>query len=107
MQVTGQQGGESARQYGSRLQLEAAALGSLMSTSEIKFAQGLLDPVRYLFAANQPSNELEDYTPVSVLVGRAERLETGTRLTSMYLDVLGTVRNQAALLFWFHRLKPR
>jgi hypothetical protein len=73
MQVTGQQGGESVRQYGSTLQLEAAALGSLMSTSEIKsqFAQGLSDPVRSLFAANQQSNELEDYTPVSVLVARA------------------------------------
>lgn len=84
MQVTGQQGSESVRQYGSRLQLEAAALGSLMSPSEIKslFAQGLSDPVRSLFAANQPSNELEDYTPVSVLVARAELLETGTRLIS-------------------------
>jgi hypothetical protein len=57
-----------------------------MSTSEIKslFSQGLLDPVRSLFAANQPGNELEDYTPLSVLVGRAELLETGTRLTSSF-----------------------
>jgi hypothetical protein len=86
MQVAGQQSHESVRQYGSRLQLDAAALGPLMSTSEIKslFSQGLLDPVRSLFAANQPGNELEEYTPLSVLVGRAELLETGTRLTSPF-----------------------
>jgi hypothetical protein len=73
MQVTGQSKAESVRQYGHRLQLEAAALGSLMSSSEVKSlcAQGLLDPVRSLFAANQPNNELEEYTPLSVLVDRA------------------------------------
>jgi hypothetical protein len=86
MQVAGQKIHESVRQYGSRLQLDAAALGPLMSTSEIKslFSEGLLDPVRSQFAANQPDNELEEYAPLSVLVGRAELLETGTRLTSTY-----------------------
>jgi hypothetical protein len=86
MQVAGQQSHESVRQYGSRLQLDAAVLDPLMSTSEIKslFSQGLLDPVRSLVAANQPGNELEEYTPLSVLVGRAELLETGTRLPSPF-----------------------
>jgi hypothetical protein len=80
IQLAGQQIQESVRQYGSRLQLDAAALGLLMSTSEIKslFSQGLLDPVRSLFAANRPGNKLEKYTPLSVLVDRAEFLETGT-----------------------------
>jgi hypothetical protein len=84
MQVAGQHKAESVRQYGHRLQLEAAALGSMMSSSEVKslFAQGLLDPIRSLFAANQASNELEEYTPSSVLVNRAELLETGSRLSS-------------------------
>ena len=92
IQVVGQQAGESVRQYGSRLQLEAAALGSLMSTSEVKslFSQGLLDPVRSLFAANLPIHELEEYTPVSVLVARAELLETGTRLSYPSPTIFGS-----------------
>jgi hypothetical protein len=74
MQVAGQQTQEAVRQYGHRLQMEAAALGSLMTQAEVKslFAQGLQDPVKSLFAANQPSTELDDSTPFSVLVGRAE-----------------------------------
>lgn len=84
MQVAGQQLQEAVRQYGHRLQMEAAALGSLMTQAEVKslFSQGLQDPVKSLFAANQPSTELDDSTPLSVLVGRAELLETGTRLVS-------------------------
>jgi hypothetical protein len=82
MQVNGQSKADFVRQYGHLLQLQAAALCSLMSSSEVKslFAQGLLDPVRSLFAANQPNNELEEYTPLSVLVNRAELLETEKRL---------------------------
>jgi hypothetical protein len=84
LQISGQNYGESVRQYGHRLQLEAAALGSLLQISEVKslFAQGLTNPVRSLFAANQPTHELEEFTPLSVLVGRAELLEMGTRLSS-------------------------
>jgi hypothetical protein len=51
-----------------------------MTAPEAKslFAQGLIDPVKSLFAANQPGHEFEDRTPLSVLVARAEMLETGT-----------------------------
>lgn len=82
MQVSGQRPLESVRAYGNRLQLDSAALGSLMAAPEVKslFAQGLLDPVKSLFAANQPAHEFEDRTPLSVLVARAELLETGTRV---------------------------
>jgi hypothetical protein len=47
-----------------------------MKQEEVKslFAQGLQDPVKSLFAANQPSTELDDSTSLSVLVGRAEFL---------------------------------
>jgi hypothetical protein len=40
--------------------------------------------VRFLFVAHQPTHELEDTTPLSVLVSRAELMETGTsqRFTS-------------------------
>jgi hypothetical protein len=56
MQISGQRPLESVRAYGNRLQLESAALGSLMAAPEVKslFAQGLLDPVKSLFAAHQP-----------------------------------------------------
>jgi hypothetical protein len=37
------------------------------------------DPVKSLFAANQHSGELEDSTPLSVLITRAELIESGTR----------------------------
>jgi hypothetical protein len=68
------------KQFGRRLQMEASTMGSLVSLSELKslFSQGLSEPVRSLFAAHQPSHELEDTTPLSVLVSRAELLETGT-----------------------------
>ena len=84
LQVAGQQSEESVRKYGQRLQMEAAALGSLMTQAEVKslFAQGLLDPVRSLFAANQPITEFDDGTPLSILVARAELLESGTRIVS-------------------------
>ena len=70
IQVVGQQAGESVRQYGSRLQLEAAALGSLMSTSEVKslFSQGLLDPVRSLFAQNSPPMSWKSTRPLAYLL---------------------------------------
>jgi hypothetical protein len=77
---------ESVKQFGLRLQLESSTLGSLISLSETKslFSQGLNEPVRSLFVAHQPPHELEDSTPLSVLVSRAELLETGTsqRFTS-------------------------
>jgi hypothetical protein len=71
---------EKVKQFGLRLQLEASTLGTLISLSEVKalFSQGLADPIRSLFAAHQPVHELEDTTPLSVLVARAELLETGT-----------------------------
>lgn len=83
LQTTTQGMGESVRQFGLRLQFEAAALGSLLDAMEVKslFAQGLRDPVRSLFAANQPAMELEDSTPLSVLVSRATLLESGTQST--------------------------
>jgi hypothetical protein len=84
MQFAGEQTQEAMRQYGHRLQMEAAALGFLMTQEEVKslFSQGLQDPVKSFFAANQPSTELDDSKPLSVLVGRAELLETGTRVAS-------------------------
>lgn len=71
---------ETVKQFGLRLQLESSTLGSLISLSETKslFSQGLNEPVRSLFVAHQPFHELEDTTPLSVLVSRAELLETGT-----------------------------
>jgi hypothetical protein len=64
-----------------RLQLEAAAFGSLLNATEVKslFAQGFKEPIRSLFAAHQPLAELEDTSPLSVLIGRATLLENGTR----------------------------
>jgi hypothetical protein len=84
MQMSGQRPLESVRAYGNRLQLDSAALGSLMAAPEVKslFSQGLLDPVKSLFAAHQPVHEFEDRTPLSVLVARAELLETGTRVVT-------------------------
>ena len=81
LQMTSQMSSESVRKFGLRLQLEAAALGSLLSTPEVKsmFTQGLRDPVRSLFSAHQTEKEFEDTTPLSVLIARAELLETGTR----------------------------
>jgi hypothetical protein len=81
LQMTSQTSSENVRQFGLRLQLEAAALGSLLSTPEVKsmFTQGLRDPVRSLFTAHQPEKEFEDTTPLSVLIARAELLETGTQ----------------------------
>lgn len=71
---------ETVKQFGLSLQLEASMLGSLISLSEVKslFSQGLDEPIRSLFAAHQPAHELDDSTPLSVLVARAELLETGT-----------------------------
>jgi hypothetical protein len=79
LQTTSQFATESVRQYGLRLQLEAAALGSLLDAPEVKslFSQGLREPVRSLFAAHQPAGELEDSVPLSVLVSRATLLENG------------------------------
>ena len=84
MQVAGQRPLESVRALGNRLQMDSAALGSLMAAPEVKslFSQGLLDPVKSLFAANQPGHEFEDRTPLSVLVARAEFQETGTRVVT-------------------------
>jgi hypothetical protein len=81
VQMTSQTISENVRQFGLSLQLEAAALGSLLSTPEVKsmFTQGLRDPVRSLFTAHKPEKELEDPTPLSVLIALAELLETGTQ----------------------------
>jgi hypothetical protein len=81
LQTTSQGSTENVGQFGLRLQLEAAALGSLLDATEVKslFAQGLQEPIRSLFAAHQPSAELEDTSPLSVLIGRATLLENGTR----------------------------
>ena len=78
--MEGQRQQESVRSYGHRLQLDSAALGSVITGAEVKslFAQGLTDPVRSLLAANQPGHEFEDWTPLSVLMELAELLETGT-----------------------------
>jgi hypothetical protein len=84
LQTTSQNQGEDVRKFGLRLQLQTAALGAFFSTQEVKslFTQGLRDPVKSLFAANQPSVEFEEVTPLSVLIGRAELLETGTKQTT-------------------------
>jgi hypothetical protein len=81
IQTTNQLTSESVREFGFSLQLDSSALGSLLSTAEVNsvFAQGLRDPVRSLFVANQPLSELDDIVLLSVLTGRAELLETGTR----------------------------
>jgi hypothetical protein len=78
---SGQSVDESVRKFGTRLQLEASALGSLLPSHEIKslFAQGLRDHVKSLFAANQPAVEFESATPLIVLIMRAELLESGSR----------------------------
>jgi hypothetical protein len=79
--MTGQLPDEDVRRFGARLQLGAAALGSLLPPHEVKslFTQGMRNPVRSLFAANQLSLEFEDSAPLSVLIARAELLEAGTR----------------------------
>jgi hypothetical protein len=46
------------------------------------FTQGLRDSVKLLFAANQPIVEFEEVTPLIVLIGRADLLETGTKQTT-------------------------
>jgi hypothetical protein len=81
LQTTEQAPSETVRQFGLRLQVEAAALGNLLSVPEVKsmFTQGIRDPVRSLFAASQPVAEFEETTPLSVLIGRAELLEAGSR----------------------------
>jgi hypothetical protein len=81
LQTTSQGSTKNVGQFGLRLQLEAAALGSLLDATEVKslFAQGLKKPKRSLFAAHQPSAELEDTSPLSDLIGRATILENGTR----------------------------
>jgi hypothetical protein len=42
------------------------------------FSEGLRDPVRSHFAANQPETEFSDTVQLIVLIGRAELLERGT-----------------------------
>ena len=80
MAVSTQAQVEIVKQFGLRLQMESSAMGSLISLSELKslFSQGLKESVRSLFLAHQPLHELDDTTPLSVLVSRAELLETGT-----------------------------
>jgi hypothetical protein len=86
LQTAAQGSTETVRQYGDRIQIDAAALGSLVSPAELKslFSQGLRDPVRSLFAAHQPSSELEDVIPLSVLIARAELLESGSRAATQF-----------------------
>jgi hypothetical protein len=81
IQTTGQAHTESVSEFGLRLQLEASALGSLLSAAEVKslYSQGLRDPVRSNFLASQPPSELDDGTSLSVLISRAMLLETGSR----------------------------
>jgi hypothetical protein len=66
-----------------------------MAAPEIKslFAQGILDPVKSLLAANQPGHEFEDRTPLIVLVARAELLETGTRVVPLFLFSRSSIRS--------------
>jgi hypothetical protein len=80
LQTTSQFSTENFRQFGSRLQLEAAALGSLLDAMEVKslLSPGLREPVRSLFEAHQPPSEVEVAVPLSVLVGRATLLENVT-----------------------------
>ncbi len=65
--------------FGLRPQLEAGRLGALVSISELKslFAQGLNEPTHSLFASYQTPEEMEPHVPLSVLIQRAEQLETG------------------------------
>jgi hypothetical protein len=80
LQTTIQFSTDTVRQFLLRLQLEAAALGSLLDATEVKYllSQGLREPVRSLFEAHQPPSELEDAVPLTVLVSRAALLENGT-----------------------------
>jgi hypothetical protein len=81
IQTAGQAVNETVSEFGLRLQMEASALGSLLSAAEVKslYSQGLRDPVRSNFLASQPASELDDATSLSVLIGRAMLLETGSR----------------------------
>jgi hypothetical protein len=67
-QMTSQTSSENVRQFGLRLQLKAAALGSLLSTLEVKyvFTQCLRDPVRSFLTAHQPEKDFQDATHLSV-----------------------------------------
>jgi hypothetical protein len=81
IQTTSQATNESVQEFGLRIQIEAAALGSLLPQAEVKslFSHGLRDPVRSLFVAHQSPIELDDATSLSLLVSRAALLESGTR----------------------------
>jgi hypothetical protein len=81
LQIISQHQTETVRDFGLRLQLEASALGTLLDLAELKslFSQGLRDSVRSLFIAHQPERESQTSTPLSVLISRAELLESGTR----------------------------
>jgi hypothetical protein len=78
LQVMTQGQQENVGSYSRRLQTNAAMLGALVPLSELKslFTHGLREPLKALFATNQPPSELEDSVPLSVLVSRAEQLET-------------------------------
>ena len=81
IQTTSQGLNESVQEFGLRVQMGAAALGSLLPPAEVKclFSHGLRDPVRSLFVAHQSSQELHDGTSLSILVSRAALLEHGVR----------------------------
>jgi hypothetical protein len=85
IQTTSQATNKSLQEFGLRLQIEAAALGSLLPQAEVKslFSHGLRDPVRSLFVAHQSPIDLDDATSLSILVSRAALLESGT-LSSPY-----------------------
>lgn len=70
---------ETVRSFSLRLQLVVGQVGDLISPAELKtiFTNGLKDQVRSFFLANQSPVELEQSTPFSVLVTRAEQLEVG------------------------------
>jgi hypothetical protein len=79
LQTSSQLSDENVRDFGLRVQDEASLLGALISLAELKylFCQGLRDPVSSLFAAGQPTAELSDSVPLSVLLCRAELIEKG------------------------------
>ena len=83
---------ETVRMFGLRLQLDASRLEALVSTSELKslFSQGFNEPTHSLFASYQPTDEMEPHVPLSVLIQRAEQLETGlsSRTSTRFSTVL-------------------
>ena len=79
LQSARQQQGETARMFGHRLLSQAGMLGNLAPLSQVKvlFGNGLKDPVRAMFQATPAPKEMDEQTPLTVLIARAEQLEAG------------------------------